>query len=100
MTWVKVMLLSMEMIIFGKVMFVRCDIPDKLIASNRGLKFLIQCGIKIPSLLEQRFNFPQLCRNLHFAGSPHKIIIIKRRPHNFENIQSFVLQINDKPFAS
>jgi len=28
------MLLSPEMIIFGKVMFVRCDIPDKLIFSS------------------------------------------------------------------
>jgi hypothetical protein len=36
---------------------------------------------------------------LHFSGLPHRIMITKRRPHNVENIQSFVLQIDDKPFA-
>jgi len=37
--------------------------------------------------------------NLHFAGLPHEIIISKRGSHNVEDVQSFVLQIHDKPFA-
>ena len=55
MTWVKVVATIPGMIIVGKVMFVRCDIPDKFYTNpflrvNDGLKFLIQGGINIPSL--------------------------------------------------